>query len=118
MVELRALTGSGHELKADLGTHHISAGGLSLPFRTYVFDSPERPLHVFFCLWEDGTENQAGFAQTKYLDRLHSALRGRRGLGQQTLEVICSGYTGIKEAEVAVSQHLPSLIGKLPAIRP
>ena len=104
------MTGSGHTMNADLGTRYLSANGLNLPFRTYIFDSPQQPLYVFFCLWEDGTEKQTGFAKTKYHDRLRSALAGRRGLGQQTLEIIVSGYSNIEAAEQAVRKRLPDLI--------
>jgi hypothetical protein len=33
-----------------------------------------------------------------------------RGLGQQTLEIICSGYQGIEQAQAAVTARLPELI--------
>jgi exosortase len=104
------LVGSGHEMNADLGTIHISANGLNLPFRTYLFDAPQRPVYIFFCLWEDGSERQRGFAKTKYHDRLRSVLDGRRGLGQQTLEIICHGYASVAEAQQAVQDQLPRLI--------
>ena len=104
------MTGSGHTMNADLGTMYLPANGLNLPFRTYIFDSPQQPLYVFFCLWEDGTETQTGFAKTKYHDRLRSALAGRRGLGQQTLEIIVSGYSNIEAADQEVRERLPDLI--------
>jgi exosortase/archaeosortase family protein len=104
------MTGSGHKLNAKLGTKYLPADGLKLPFRTYVFDAPGRPLYVFFCLWEDATKQQTGFAKTKYHDRLRGVLDRRRGLGQQTLEIICSGYQGIEQAQAAVTARLPELI--------
>jgi exosortase len=104
------LTGSGHELKANLGIKFVPVSGLELPFRTYLFESAERPLQVFFCLWQDGAEKQAGFSPSKYADRLRATLEGRRGLGQQTLEIICSGYTGIADADQAVRERLPQLL--------
>ena len=104
------MTGSGHQMNAELGTKYLPANGLKLPFRTYIFDAPARPLYVFFCLWEDGAEQQRGFAKTKYHDRLRSVLDRRRGLGQQTLEIICSGYQGIEQAQAAVTARLPGLI--------
>jgi len=104
------LTGSGHELKSDLGTKLISTGSLELPFRAYIFNDSPHTLYVFFCLWEDAAEKQVGFGRSKYLDRLRSVLTGRRGLGQQTLEIICTGYPDMAAAERAVSQRLPNLI--------
>jgi exosortase len=104
------LTGAGNELKADLGTMFIPAAGFDLPFRTYVFNDSQQTLYVFFCLWEDEAEKQTGFGRSKYADRLRSVLRGRRGLGQQTLEIVVSGCKGISDAERAVRERLPGLI--------
>jgi exosortase len=104
------MVGSGHQMNKDFGTKYLPVNGLSLPFRTYLFDAPERPLYVFFCLWEDATEKQTGFAKTKYHDRLRSVLDRRRGLGQQTLEIICSGYASMDDAQAAVTTRLPELI--------
>ena len=109
------LTGIGHELKADLGTKYIRAAGLELPFRAYIFNEPQRRLYVFFCLWEDRAEKQAGFGRSKYYDRLRSVLAGRRGLGQQTLEVAISGCATMADAERAFQQRLPGLIRLEPA---
>jgi len=67
-------------------------------------------LYVFFCLWEDEAEKQMGFGGSKYADRLRSVLRGRRGLGQQTLEIVVSGCKSISDAERAVRERLPALI--------
>lgn len=104
------LTGAGNELKADLGTRFIPAAGFDLPFRAYVFNDSQQTLYVFFCLWEDGAEKQMGFGRSKSADRLRSVLRGRRGLGQQTLEIVVSGCKGISDAERAVRERLPELI--------
>ena len=104
------MTGSGHHMNKDLGIQHLPANGLNLPFRTYIFDAPECPLYVFFCLWEDGAEHQGGFAITKYHNRLRAVLNRRRGLGQQTLEIICQGYATTEQAKAAVTARLPELI--------
>ena len=104
------LAGSGHQMNADYGTKYLLVNGLNLPFRTYIFDAPQRPVYIFFCLWEDGSEWQRGFAKTKYHDRLRSVLAGRRGLGQQTLEIICHGYATIEDAKTALAARLPTLV--------
>ena len=104
------LTGAGNELKADLGTTFIPAAGFDLPFRAYVFNDSQQTMYVFFCLWEDEAETQTGFGRSKYADRFRSVLRGRRGLGQQTLEIVLSGCKSISDAERAVRDRLPGLI--------
>jgi len=104
------LPSSGYEVKADLGIHFLPVHGLELPFRAYTFAEAGRVLHVFFCLWEDGADKQTGLGRSKYLDRLDSVLAGRRRLGQQTLEIILSGYASMEEAEQALRQRLPTLV--------
>ena len=104
------LSGSGHRITTDFGLKYFKMKGLELPFRVQIFDAPEQPTYVFFCLWEDEAEIQSGIRAPSHSDRLSSVLKGRRGLGQQTLEIICSGYPGIEEAERSVRERLPSLV--------
>jgi exosortase len=104
------LPSRGYNVKADLGILLLPAHGLQLPFRAYIFKDEERPLYVFFCLWEDGADKQTGLGRSKYLDRLNSVLAGKRRLGQQTLEIIVNGYASEQEAVQAMRQRLPSLI--------
>jgi exosortase len=104
------LPSTGYRLKTDSGIHFMPAQGLELPFRAYTFEEAGRVLHVFFCLWEDGAEKQAGLGKSKYLDRLDSVLAGKRRVGQQTLEIIISGYKDMEEAELALRQRLPNFI--------
>ena len=104
------LGGSGYNCQADFGIRYLPAHGLELPFRTYIFERSGVVLYVFHCIWEDGAAKQKGFGTSKYLDRLETVLEGKRRLGQQTLEIIVSGYAGMEEAEAAFRQRLPSLI--------
>lgn len=88
----------------------FGAGRLQLPFRSYTYESGGKTLYVFFCQWEDGMENQRGLQDSKGADRFQSALTGRRHLGQQTLELILSGYVSLEQAEAALRLRLPELI--------
>jgi len=88
----------------------FEAGGLKLPFRSYIYEAEGRTLHVFFCQWEDGAENQSGLQDSKQAGRLQSVLTGRRLVGQQTLELILTGYDSLEKAELAVRRRLPELI--------
>jgi hypothetical protein len=80
-----------------------------LPVRLYTFQTAGQLLHVFFALWEDGAETQVGFGKSKQGDRLRTVLDGRRGLGQQTLEIIRTGYPDMDTAEKAVRNRLASI---------
>ncbi|MBE0542934.1 MAG: exosortase/archaeosortase family protein [Verrucomicrobia bacterium] len=104
------LVGSGHDMLDMSDTRYLDANGLNLPFRFYTFESGGRLLHVFFLLWEDGAETQAGFGKTKTGDRLRTVWAGRRGMGQQTLQIICQGYPDMAAAEQAVRERLPGLV--------
>lgn len=88
----------------------FDAGNLKLPFRSYIYEAEGRTLFVFFCQWEDGAETQAGLATSKQTGRLQSVLTGRRLVGQQTLELILTGYDSLEKAEAAVRRRLPELI--------
>jgi len=104
------LGGSGYNCQADLGISYFPAQGLELPFRNYVFERGGVVLYVFHCLWEEGALEQRGFGTSKYLDRLRAVQLGKRYLGQQTLEIVVSGYANMEEAERAVRRRLPGLI--------
>jgi hypothetical protein len=69
-----------------------------------------RKLYVFFCQWEDGAEEQLGMQSSGQADRLQSVLKGRRLVGQQTLEIIIAGGKSLAEAEQQVRRYLPELI--------
>jgi len=104
------LSASGYELHDNLGLHFLPVNGLQLPFRQYVFDGSQGPLYVFFCLWEDEAEKQLGIRRPEYSDRLWPVFKGKRRLGQQTLEIIVSGYSSMAAAEQAVRERLPGII--------
>ena len=93
----------------------VEASGLTLPFRKYTYEMDGRKLYVFFCQWEDGAENQAGMQSSGQADRLQSVLKGRRLVGQQTLEIIVTDCNSLEQAEQQLRKHLPELIRLEPA---
>lgn len=104
------LPAAGFEQVADRGVVCLPAGGLDLPFRRYIYEAQGQRLYVFFCQWEDGTEKQSGMAASKGADRVLSVLKGRRWLGQQTLEFVIMGYESLERAEQELRKELPALI--------
>ena len=104
------LPASGFRQVADAGLADFKVGNLELPFRRYTYGSNGQTLHVFFCQWEDGSEKQSGMWSSKGADRIRAALVGRRHLGQQTFEIILSGYDSLAAAETALRNELPSLV--------
>jgi hypothetical protein len=104
------LPAAGLRLVKDHGLTPLSIGDLKLPFRSYVYESGGQPLYVFFCQWEDGAREQTGLASSEQAGRMVTALKGRRHLGQQSLEFILSDFPSFEEASQALSKQLPSLI--------
>ena len=104
------LPGSGFRQVGDSALVIFDAGPLKLPFRKYTYEMDGRKLYVFFCQWEDGAENQLGMQSSGQADRLQSVLKGRRLVGQQTLEIIITGCNSLDEAEQQLRKHLPELI--------
>ena len=101
---------SGFELKADSGSVLLAAGDLQLPFQKYEFEGQGKPVHVFFCLWEDGMENLPRTGELTKRDRLAAAFSAQRLLGQRSMELILRGYRNLEEAQQAVRVRLPQLI--------
>jgi hypothetical protein len=104
------LPAAGLRQVADAGLKYYEVGDLKLPFREYTYRSGGSTLQVFFCQWEDGTENQVGMWASTLADRVRAAVIGRRHLGQQSLEMILNGYDSLRQAEQALAKQLPSLI--------
>jgi exosortase len=105
------LTASGLRQRSESKLLWFDAGQFKLPFRKYTFESDEgRQCFVFFCQWEDGFKEQAGMQASNQAGRLKSVTNGRRLVGQQTLELILTGYPSLDTAEQAVRNRLPTLI--------
>ncbi len=104
------LQAAGLRQVADGGVEYFEARGLRLPFRKYTFESGDTLYHVFYCLWEDGSESQKGLTYDKHAVRLESALEGRRHLGQQSLEIIATGYASLDEASRGLQNLLPAIL--------
>lgn len=104
------LPAAGLRQVANRGTAYYPAHDLQIPFSRYAYEAQGKTLYVFFCQWEDGTEAQGGLNSSKQAGRLEAAWRGRRSLGEQSLEFILQGYASMEDAEQALRQQLPGLI--------
>ena len=108
------LPAAGYKLEADRGTIKVSAKGLSIPFHALKFDYGGQQVYVFYCLWEDRREAGERPRIRDHWDErlvvLESVLLGERTLGQQTLEILVSGYSTPDEAEAALRRQMVNLI--------
>ena len=107
------LPATGMTMRSDLGIRPLRLKGIDLPFHTYVFDYNQRPLHVFYCLWEDrardGRNPKIGESLTQ-AKRLRAVRGGVRNTGQQVLEIAVLGYDSQSQAEAALVRQLEEMI--------
>jgi Protein of unknown function (DUF3485) len=108
------LPASGMTMERDNGIHLLKVNGANLPVRSYRFDDHGSPLHVFYCYWDARssykTEEAANEEDWTPRGRLRAALRGRREMGAQMLEVVVWGYDNDVEAHEALRHELKQIV--------
>ena len=108
------LPASGRTMERDNGLRMLTVNGVNLPIRSYRFDDGGAPLHVFYCYWDarSSYENvaEAVSEDWSFRGRVRSALRGRREIGAQILEIIVWGYQDDKEASEALARELSRVV--------
>ena len=101
---------------SDNGIRLLNVNGVNLPVRSYRFDDHSAPLHVFYCYWDarSSYENVRAAEEEDWTPRgrIRAALRGRRELGAQMLEVVVWGYEDDSEARAALLQHLTQMVAR------
>lgn len=108
------LPATGLTLERDNGLRMVQVNGVGLPIRSYRFDDHGRPVHVFYCYWDarSSYENVAAAVEEDWTTRgrVRAALRGRREIGAQMLEVIVWGYDDDAEAALSLERQLGQLV--------
>jgi exosortase/archaeosortase family protein len=104
------LPAAGLALRDDYGVKDFAIGGLTLPFRAYYFEDRGRPLHVYFCAWEDGTHGIAANMRENAATRLAAARTGSRSISQRVLEIAVWGFSDSNQADAALQRELTELI--------
>jgi len=105
---------TGAKLVNDFGQIVVPAQGFDLSFRYQSFESRNKLLHVFYCLWSD----QISPARTTSNDsslrasRIQAAWDGERNLGQKVIEIVISGPETREEAIELLRARVPQLIRK------
>ena len=107
------LPAAGAKLVNDFGRVSITADGFDMPFHYQTFETGDKLLHVFYCLWSDKIEaaNRAPDDSSR-LGRIRAALAGERNLGQKVIEVVISGPETRDEAIALLRTQAPGLIRK------
>lgn len=104
---------AGYKACGDHGMISVQVKGLLIPFHALDFQEGEDKEYVFFCVWEDGLKSLERLRSPDrwgQLTRLRSVLLGERGLAQQTLEIVISGYENQAEAETVFRREIANLI--------
>ena len=108
------LPASGLTMQRDSGIRLLEVNGVHLPIRSYRFDARGTPLHVFYCYWDarSSYESEAAANEEDWTTRgrVRAALRGRREIGAQMLELVVSGYEKDDEADEALQRQLRKIV--------
>jgi exosortase len=108
------LPASGLTLTRDDGIQLLIINGVSLPVRSYRFDDHGVPVHVIYCYWDARSSYETVNAATEEdwtaKGRLEAALRGRREIGAQMLELVVWGYEDDDAAKMALERQLAQVI--------
>jgi exosortase len=108
------LPASGLTMTRDNGIRLLAVNGVNLPVRFYRFENGSAPLHVFYCYW-DARSSYEDIAAAEEEDwtargRVRAALRGRREIGAQMLEIVVWGYDNDVEAAEVLHRQLAQII--------
>lgn len=108
------LPASGRTMERDNGLRMLKVNGVSLPVRSYRFTDNSGPLHVFYCYWDARSSYDSVAAAIEedwsFRGRLRAALRGRREIGAQILEIVVWGYQDDNEATEALTRALSRVV--------
>ena len=110
----KCLPAAGLTLVSDNGFRLIRVNGVNLPMRSYVFDDAGARLHVYYCYWDarSSYESVAAAEEEDWspLGRVRAALRGRREVGAQMIELAVWGYEDEATALESLQQQLSDII--------
>jgi exosortase len=108
------LPASGRTMERDNGIQMMTVNGVKLPIRSYRFEDRGAPLHVFYCYWDarSSYENAAAAIAEdwSFRGRVRTALKGRREIGAQILEIVVWGYEDDNEANNALARELSRVV--------
>jgi hypothetical protein len=108
------LPASGRTMERDNGIQMMTVNGVKLPIRSYRFEDRGAPLHVFYCYWDARSSYETAAAAVaedwSFRGRVRTALKGRREVGAQILEIVVWGYDDDNEANNALARELSRVV--------
>ncbi|HWA87433.1 MAG TPA: exosortase/archaeosortase family protein, partial [Opitutus sp.] len=114
------LPANGLRLVAETGPFVCTVNGLTIPFKTYLFDNGGRDVYVFHAILEDNASSYSDrvvYRQANSMERLRSVLRGERNLGQRVVGVALSGPIDETEARATLQSTLQAIVEVSPGPR-
>jgi exosortase len=106
------LPGAGMRLLEERPVTWIGPQGQALPFRRFLFQAGDRPVHVFHCVVEDQPVNDRWSpADNTVRSRLRAVREGRRNRGQRLLEFAAWGAASFEEAEAHLHELIAGRLG-------
>lgn len=105
---------AGSKLVNDFGRVDVIADGFDMPFRYESFESGDKLLHVFYCLWSDriSPTDPVATEDGSRGSRIRAALAGERNRGQKVLEIVICGPETRDEAIALLRSQAQGLIRK------
>ena len=106
------LPASGMTLRGGVQHKRFVVDGVTLPIRSYVFETGSTLLHVYYCYWDGSPTDTRPQDQENWTaaGRLEAVRRGKREVGTQMLEIVAAGFQDEAEAENAVRAQLTLII--------
>ena len=101
----------GMVLKSDLATVTFDLGDFKLTLQQFMFVAGDRPLHVFYGIYEDSTGGLTlANRRQSNASRVAAALSGSRNSGQRFLELAVSGIDDPAQAREALQRELDKIL--------
>jgi exosortase len=103
---------AGAQLVDDFGRLSLDPNGVAMTFRHQTFESGNKLLYVFYCLWSDriSAHSSSKVEDGTQAGRLQAVMDGKRNLGQQVLEIVIHGPDSDEDAVNLLKLRLPQLI--------
>jgi exosortase len=105
------LPASGMKMRGGVRQKLVDVNGVTLPIRSYVFESGSSVLHVYYCYW-DGSAPEVMQDQENWSasGRLDAVRRGKRDVGTQMLELVAFGFDDDAQADAAAHAQLERIV--------
>jgi exosortase len=108
------LPASGLTMERDNGIELMHVNGVNLPVRSYRFDDHGHALYVFYFYWDARSSYETTTAAQEEdwtpSGRLRAAMRGRREMGAQMLEIAVWDYDNDQDARRALESRLAEAV--------